>query len=154
MDISHGVLWFICGGGVVVFVIQELSVLPDGIEVEGRQVAGMVAALRVPFPNASGGGGTSAVHIFPEEYLADPVLPRLLAGLTHVEEAFFLPPPPLFLPAGVIDVETGLQLARVDYRVSEWEHQEGGGILFGFIFQGRLYYDFHGFCHRCCFQIC
>jgi len=143
MGVSRGLPRFVCGRGVAVFVIREFGALPDGVEVEGRSVGGMVVALGVPFP--SEGGGTPALHIFPAEYLADPVLPGLPAGLTQAEEAFLLPPPPKFSPSGYVDSETGLDLAWIDYGVSEREYQEGGGVLFGFAFRGRSYYDLHGF---------
>jgi hypothetical protein len=94
---SCGLAQFVLGGGISVFVASEVGLLPEGTELEGVLLERMVVTIGITFPNP--GNHSANYHLFPAEYLADPVLPGLLPGLSHKQIRHYLPSPP-GLPSG------------------------------------------------------
>lgn len=142
IGVSRGLARFVCGGGVAVFVTQEFGKLPDGEEVRGVSVGGMVVTvgvdLREPAESLSG------LHIFPPEYLVDPHHPGLPAGLSRLEEREWLAPPPFFYHGEAVEGDPGHYFARIHHEVSERECREGGGKRGEYTFRGPSYATLHG----------
>lgn len=135
--VSRGKSRFLCGGGVHVYVVRELGMLPEGRRVNGVTMCGMVATFGIAFSGT--GNESEAYHVFPAEYLVDPAYPGLPRGLSHAETLRWLPPPPTFDAAEPVVDGTGLAWARVEFDISMREEAEGGGTVAGWTFRGRSY---------------
>ena len=117
---------FVCGGGLALYVVWEVGMLPPEAEVGGVQVGGMVAVYGTSFP--SPGGDTLAYHILPAEYLVGSDRDGISAGSTRLGGSRWPDSPPLFSSSTLVDVETGLAFSRVDYVVGRWGGQ-GGAVV-------------------------
>jgi hypothetical protein len=140
--VSRGKSRFLCGGGVYVYVVRELGMLPEGGEVNGVTMDKMVATFGVAFPGS--GDQSMAYHIFPSEYLVDPAFPGLPGGLPYSEVLRWLPPPPTFGPDLPVTGGMGLVRSRVEFDVSVQEESEAGGTMMGYTTRGRSYYLLRG----------
>jgi hypothetical protein len=140
--VSRGKSRFLCGGGVYVYVVRELGMLPEGGKVNGVTMERMVATFGVAFPGS--GNQSTAYHIFPSEYLVDPALPGLPGGLSYFETLRWLPPPPLFGRDLPVADGKGLVRSRVEFDVSVQEESEAGGTVMGLTLRGRSYYLLQG----------
>lgn len=136
--ISGGKARFLCGAGMAVFVIKELGLIPDGTMCGGIALHRMVATFGAEFPDP--GWINATYHIFPAEYLVDPSLPGIPAGLTLQDALRWVPPPPEFNRGPPVTHAPKLSYAYITHDSSEVEIDEGGGSLLDRTLRTSSYY--------------
>jgi hypothetical protein len=134
---SRGRPRFLQGSGVSVFVVRELGPLPNGGEICGSSLWGMVVMFGIVYPNPD--DRLASIHIFPAEYLVDSTYPGLPAGLSPAQLNHWLPPPPIFILACPVAGVPGLFHTQVAYDISDKEVSEGGGTICSYTLRGRSY---------------
>jgi len=125
------------------FVVKEVGVLPPGARVSGEEVGGMVLVWGINFPATFDDPAT--YHLIPQEYLLDLPYPGMPRGLSPKEEAYWLPPRPVFFPGDLGDLWPDLVQARIEQGVSAEELDEGGVVLFDLVVHGKSYLKMIGY---------
>jgi len=127
---------FVCGGGMSLFVVREVGVVPVGACLGGVPLDRMVVVFGVLLGSVD---SPAAYHLVPSEYLVDPALPGLLPDLSFAQVQRSLPSPPEFSEGGLVGGCSGLSYAMVGFEVSLEEWDEGSVALFGLVLRGASY---------------
>ena len=136
IGISRGRLRFLCGGGISLYIVEEMGCLPGGALIKGEDMGGMVLLWGVEFPSPA--GALATFHLVTAECVVDPPPPGLPPHLAPGEESYWLLPPPEF-QRGERDWRwSELYQARVENDVSRKEEEEGGGAIFNYLMRGAL----------------
>ena len=124
--IGRGRPRFLRGGGISLFIGEEIGLLPDDVVVDGVRLTQMVAVFGVSIPDSGvlPAFSDAAVHIVPAEYLRDPEYPSPLQPSVSFDDDFHLPPPPTFRPGRPSSLFPGYTSAEVHLSMSGFEEGE------------------------------
>jgi hypothetical protein len=142
VGVSRGMPRFICGAGLLVFIVDELGELPAGSTIGGHPTGGMIAVNGVDVPCSD--NTPPNYHLFPREYLADPYLPGLPGELTPAVLTTWLAPPPIFFRGRPVPDNPDLVYASIRHTVSVKEREEGGLHHGAYVRRGGSYLIIHG----------
>ena len=143
VGIGGGFCRFMIGGGLSLYIVEEIGLLPPKVEVGGERLNRYAAVLGYEVPSSS--RGPPVCHLVLREYLADPPLfgvPAILAEA--LEYSYWIPPPPLFRAVGSRWEGSGYRHAMLVVGLSGRERREGGSINAGRVRRGWSYRELQG----------